>query len=172
MSGIKVNEAIALNRTVRTVDSHESLTFAIDAMRSRGIHHLVVLTGGEVVGMVSEQDLFTKGIDAEAFLLATSCTIADVMIPIPCGITPSTTLQDALEMMWKYQVTALPIQDPVEHNASDIKGIVTAGDLLHILAKASKEATPGSVDAATRGAVILSHPLMQNAMQLLNEAGI
>jgi predicted transcriptional regulator len=136
-------------------------------MRQHRAHHLVVDHGSEV-GVLTESDIFWRGMRESDGLLNDQLRVEDLMVVVPTTIKADASLEKVLDAMRAFHVTAMPITlDGV------VVGIVTMSDILGVLAKvdATQEA-PVLADAAARGKVIMSHPLMQNAMQILSEAGI
>ncbi len=92
---------------------------ALMTMRRLGVHHLVVLDDGRIVGVISDRD--TGGADAR---------VCDTMSEPAITASPTMTVQEAADLMAENDVGCLPvIQDgrPV--------GVVDARDLLHALSR-------------------------------------
>jgi|SRR5450432_2205826 acetoin utilization protein AcuB len=76
-----------------------------------GVHHLLVLDGGTLTGIVSDEDLRTAARDT---------LVGELMrTPVLC-IAPDTTLDEASELMDEHGVSCLPVV-----RGTELLGIVT-----------------------------------------------
>ena len=76
-----------------------------------GVHHLLVLEGGTLTGIVCDEDLRTASRDA---------LVGELMrTPVLC-IAPDTTLDEAAELMEEHGVSCLPVV-----RGAELVGIVT-----------------------------------------------
>jgi acetoin utilization protein AcuB len=103
---------------VVTTRPDESLAAARAEMRRHGIHHLVVIDGRRVAGIVSENDF--AGVRSRGDL-----TVRDVMSTDVVSARPATTLRQAAKLMRGHTIGCLPV---VENE--QLVGLVTTTDLL------------------------------------------
>lgn len=96
-----------------------------------GFHHLPVLDGETLVGMISVADIMkvtysfgqdNRGIDA---LLDDTHTVEKLMTPDPMSIGPRDSVRKAFELLAEGTFHALPITE-----GNKLVGIVTSTDLL------------------------------------------
>ena len=121
-----------MSREVLTVDLHEPLERARSAMTLRRVHHLVVVDGRNVVGLVSAE-LLAWG---EAAGIA---RVEDVMFRHVVSGTPHLTLREAANLLRGRTVGALPILE-----GERLVGIVTISDLLDLLGRGAARPVPSS----------------------------
>ncbi len=88
-------------------------------MRSEGIRHVVVVDGGDLVGIVSDRDVRGAARDA---------TAAGMMTEIVLTVAPETPLTDAARAMLERKVGALPVLD-----GDRLVGILSQADALEAL---------------------------------------
>ena len=109
---------------VRDLMEHEVVTLAVadrlnlaeDIMRLGRIRHLPVTDGDEVVGILSERDLFRAAISsmlqlgrtAEQQFLAT-VPVRAVMTPLPATIGPDMPVVSAIRLMLARRIGCLPV---------------------------------------------------------------
>lgn len=124
---------------VATLLRNDSLTIADDVMRLGRIRHLPVLDdeGGEVVGIVSQRDLF-RGALARALgygehaqrKVLDSLVVKEVMSTEPVTTTPDTLLADAARVMVERKIGCLPVVE-----GGRLVGILTEGDFVALVAR-------------------------------------
>ena len=163
----KLSEASLIQGPVVTTSPSQPVSGAIERMRSNAIHHLVVVEGGEVRGILSARDVFEKAIAPGGATLRGELAVSEVMVALTEAVTEETSLREALALMWSNRVTGLPVV-----RADGQVGIVTETDLLRALARQLGDDEHPIEDAVARGQVALANPLVQSAMRLLAEAGI
>jgi CBS domain-containing protein len=111
------------------------LSDARDLMRMARLRHLFVIDDGILVGVLSYRDLLEaafpdadpgKAVRAE---LDADARVADLMIPVPVTVTPTTPLREAAGCMLRFHLGCLPVIEggPAAPRAL---GIVTEADLL------------------------------------------
>jgi acetoin utilization protein AcuB len=108
-----------MTRQPWTVQLDDSLAVARQMIAVREIHHLPVLDGGEVVGMVTERDL--------ALAADRLGTVASTMVPVHC-IAAETPLDEVLDAM-----TAKHLDAIVVTGDGTVEGIFTASDAVRAL---------------------------------------
>jgi acetoin utilization protein AcuB len=116
-----------MKRKVVTLPAEASEDQAVELMRRGRIHHVVVVHGGDVVGVVSARDLNDS---ANRFRIER--TLGDVMTPAVTA-TGHTTVREAANLMRGRSIGCLPIVED-----GRLAGIVTVSDLLTLLGKGSE----------------------------------
>ena len=119
-------------KEVATLDVNDELSLANDIMRLGRIRHLPVVEGQQLVGIVSERDLFRSSL-AQALGYETKDTrdlmktlhIKDVMVPAVVTVSPDTSLRDAVRLMVDQKIGCLPV---VENKS--LVGLITETDIL------------------------------------------
>lgn len=167
MENPRVSDAVSVPTAVATVQSNAPIADALRTMRSEGIHHLVVRDQGAVIGVVSDRDIFDRGTAFDGITLRPSLHVSDVMIRLKQFATATMSLRDAVALLADSGASALPV-----FGARGLVGIITESDLLHVLGLLLTPSHNAGESRATGGAVVLSNPLIQEAMRLLSEAGV
>jgi acetoin utilization protein AcuB len=117
-----------MTREPFTIQSGEPLHQAHRIMRARRVRHLPVLNGEELVGVVSERDLYLletlRGVD-----LAKE-PVSEAMTAQPYTVTPEAKLRDVVhEMLRERYGSAIVVHD------QKVVGIFTRSDALRALEK-------------------------------------
>ncbi|MCA9678385.1 MAG: CBS domain-containing protein, partial [Myxococcales bacterium] len=108
-----------------------SIGEARELMARRHIHHLVVVDGARVVGVVSDRDI-GKARD-------TSRTVRDLMVPDVVAARPTTTVRQAANLLRGRTIGCLPVFD-----GDHLVGIVTTTDLLDLIGRGAERTVPES----------------------------
>ena len=116
-----------MERNVVTLPSEASEDQALELMRRGRFHHVVVVHGGEVVGVVSARDL-----DDSANRFRIERTLGDVMTPA-VTVAGRTTVREAANLMRGRTIGCLPVVED-----GKLAGIVTVSDLLTLIGKGSE----------------------------------
>ncbi len=132
-----------MTRNVETIDMHETAEAAWSLMRARKIHHLVVRSGAEIVGILSARDL--QGKDREEF--RRSHKVLAVMTPYAVKGRPDMSVRQAANLMRGWTIGSLPVVD-----GGRLVGIVTVSDLLELIGRQRDRATRGGRAPARRAA--------------------
>jgi CBS domain-containing protein len=127
---MRVSDVMSTN--LRTVDARDTIEHASAMMHDAGVHHLVVLSGGRLVGLVSA-DRLEQG-ETEGIL-----RVEEVMRRHVRSVPPDTPLTRAAGLLRNERVGALPIV-----SEDRVVGIVTVSDLLDVIAHGSELATGAS----------------------------
>ncbi|MEO8077932.1 MAG: CBS domain-containing protein [Acidobacteriota bacterium] len=112
---------------VQTVDQHERIERARTLMRLRGIHHLVVVEGLRIVGLVSSE-MLDRG-EAEGI-----AHVEDIMLRHVLVASPELTITRAAKLLRGRTAGALPV---VAHDR--LVGIVTVSDLLDLIGRGAAQ---------------------------------
>ena len=112
-----------MTRKVETIAPEESAEAALQRMRVNRIHHLVVLRGKKVVGIVSDRDVGQ----------ARDRTVGDVMAAHVVPATADMTIRKVANLLRGRSIGCLPVMED-----GDLVGIVTTTDLLERIGRASE----------------------------------
>lgn len=115
-----------MTTTVRSVPPELDTAAARHTMRKANVHHLVVVDGEHVVGVLSQRDL---GGTRDEMLPAGR--VGDLMSSHVLVASPETTVRTAANLLRGHNVGCLPIVD-----GKKLVGIVTTSDLLALLGRA------------------------------------
>jgi acetoin utilization protein AcuB len=110
-----------MTRQPWTVQLDDSAAVARRMLAEREIHHLPVLDGDRVVGMVTERDL--------VLVQDHSATVADVVAPAH-HVSRETPLGEVLDLMTSHHYDAVVISED-----GHVEGIFTTSDALRVLAE-------------------------------------
>ena len=110
---------------VLTVAPETGAAEAWDRMQTEGVHHLVVVRHGEIVGVVSDRDIAPR---RRRPARADGTTVATVMNPRVATVGRDETLKRAASVMEGRSIGCLPVLD-----GQTLVGIVTTADLLRLL---------------------------------------
>jgi CBS domain-containing protein len=111
-SAMRIAEIMSTD--VETVAPDDTVATARDKMSFHRIHHLVVVDGESITGVVSSRDL--EGADDDA-------PIEQVMNPIAVVAHPETKLREAASLLRAHIIGCLPVVE-----GSRLVGIVTITD--------------------------------------------
>ena len=106
----------------------DALLFVRDRMLARNIHHLPVVDGDEIVGVVSATDIDTLRRCPHAEL--SRGVIADAMSPAPYVVAMSTPVAEVVRTMAAHRWGAAVVVDRKRR----VRGIFTTADALGLLA--------------------------------------
>jgi CBS domain-containing protein len=119
---------------VEVISPRASVATAERRLRVKGIHHLVVVENGAVVGLISNDILRNRQADGAK-------RVEDAMLRNITLATPEMTVHDAVDLVKPGHLqTALPVI-----SGTGLVGIVTVSDLLDLAARARSDHRPSSV---------------------------
>jgi acetoin utilization protein AcuB len=121
-----------MTRNVKTAAPAQSAEDAYRRMRLHRIHHLVVMEGKRVVGIVSERDLG----GSRGAALRTGRTVDDLMARDVATATPDTTIRQAANILRGRTIGSLPVLEEAK-----LVGIVTVTDLLELVGDVIRKAS-------------------------------
>jgi CBS domain-containing protein len=112
-------------------------------MAARQLRHLPVVEQGDLVGLVTQRDLFKAamssamgyGEKAQKAFLRSVC-VKEIMVYPVITVTPETSVAEAADVMMQRGIGCLPVVE-----LEKLVGIVTKTDLLRCLRTMSTEAT-------------------------------
>jgi len=130
-----------MNCKVETVSATESAERAWRRMRLRKIHHLVVVHDARVMGVLSDRDLG----GSRGASLRKGRIVAHLMTPFVISAKPTTTIQQAANMMRGHPIGCLPVMEDRK-----LVGIVTVADLLALLSREAERPVPKTKRSTVR----------------------
>ena len=123
-----------MSAEVTTLGRNDTLLLAKDIMNLGRIRHFPVVEDDELVGVVSQRDLYRASLGTvmqygekaqRAFL--ESVAVKEVMVD-PISIGPDATVRDAARLMMEHKIGCLPVLED-----SRLVGIVTETDMLQVV---------------------------------------
>ena len=124
-----------MSKDIEVVGRNDNLRTVEERMATKQLRHLPVLEQGEVVGIVTQRDLFKAAMSStmgygekaqQAYLQ--SVRVKEIMTYPVVTVSPDTSVAAAAEMMLNKGVGCLPVIA-----AQQLIGIVTKTDLLRCL---------------------------------------
>lgn len=149
-----------------TISPESNLDEALKKMREAKVHHLLVMSEGRLLGILSSRELVQE-VDA-CHWPGTShpVSVGEVMrVGIPV-LTETSDLKTAISLMLEKGLDSIPYEVD-----GKIAGILTETDLLHLLDKSLRSHHRKEAILETSEAVA-ADPLVQRVIQLLSSAGI
>jgi CBS domain-containing protein len=108
---------------VITIRATETVRFAADRMRERGIAALVVKSGDAITGLISERDIVQ--VISRHGEQALSMAVLDVVTHAAITVAPGDTLKHAMSLMTNHRLRHLLVIDN-----GKVVGIVSIGDVV------------------------------------------
>lgn len=134
---MKRNEPVSRIMTTQIVTVHtgQRLSEVRTAMTDGTFHHVPVVSGKKLIGMLSATDLlrvtYEYGVDDRQndTVLDHTVAIRELMTTTPVTLRDSGTIRDAVGILAEGRFHSLPVVD----DAGDLVGLVTTTDLLRYL---------------------------------------
>jgi acetoin utilization protein AcuB len=118
-----------MTKKVITVSPDDTLERAADLLAENRIHRLPVVRDGRLVGILSDSDIRNAALrDSSRAAGVAQRTVGEIMTREVITVTPWDTVEDALLVLQKKRLGALPV---VEGNR--VVGILTKADVLAAL---------------------------------------
>ena len=117
-----------MTRNPKTVSPDDPLSLAAGILRQHRFHHLPVVEGGRLVGILSDTDLRNASytaIPAEGGP-AGDRPVREAMRTVVWSVTPDDSVEDALLILTREKFGALPVL-----SGDRLVGIITRADLLN-----------------------------------------
>jgi CBS domain-containing protein len=120
---------------IEVVDRNDNLRAVEERMATKQLRHLPVLEQGEIVGLVTQRDLFKAAMSStmgygekaqKAYLQ--SVRVKEIMTYPVVTISPETSVATAVDMILTKGIGCLPVVD-----GTTLVGMVTKTDLLRCL---------------------------------------
>jgi acetoin utilization protein AcuB len=125
---VRMHLSQIMSTPVETIAADDSVATARARFALNGIHHLVVVRDGDVVGVLSTADL-GPWVYSEA---EQELPVADCMETPVCA-TPATTIEQAANLLVGHSASCLPV---LKHGR--LTGVVTITDLLQLLGRGAE----------------------------------
>jgi CBS domain-containing protein len=133
-----------MTRAVVSIRADATVREAARLMAAKGIGSLVITSGGEAVGLLTERDLTTRVLAAARDPDAT--LVSAVMSRPLATVAPSAQIEEAVEKMRELRVKRLVVVLD-----GDLRGIVTVTDVAHAMPGLSKSLVESWVKARWEG---------------------
>jgi acetoin utilization protein AcuB len=132
-----------MTKSVITVSPGDTLKFASHLMMENRIHQLPVVENGELVGFVSGTDIRNSTFETSTVtqlgkILVKNRTIGEIMTHDVITVTPEDTVEDALLVIHRKRLGALPVVE-----GRRLVGIITKRDVLAAFYDVLKVEEPG-----------------------------
>jgi CBS domain-containing protein len=131
-----------MSKTIWSVAPDARAELAWEQMRKRRVHHLVVMEGARVVGILSERDLG----GARGERLRQDRRVSELMTPHVVVAAPETTLKKAANLLRGRVIGCLPVVD-----GKTLVGIVTTTDLLDLIGRGAERPVAESTRWVMKG---------------------
>lgn len=124
-----------MSTDIEVVDRNDHLRMVEERMATKHLRHLPVLEQGEIVGIVTQRDLFKAAMSStmgygekaqQAYLQ--SVRVKEIMVYPVVTVSPDTSVAAAADMIIQKGIGCLPVVD-----GTKLVGIVTKTDLLRCL---------------------------------------
>jgi acetoin utilization protein AcuB len=121
---------VRMTKKVITVAPEDTLERAADLLADNRVHRLPVVRDGRLVGILSDSDIRNAALrdSSRGAVGVGGKTVGEVMTREVITVSPSDTVEDALVVLQKKRLGALPV---VEGNR--VVGIITKADVLAAL---------------------------------------
>lgn len=125
-----------MTKDVFTINVTTGLKEAEHEMKERNIRHVPVVSGDELIGMLSLTDLmrisfgdvYGESQSDVDYAIYDMLSIKQVMVSNPVSVSPDTTIKEAAEILSTKEFHALPVAEN-----GTLVGIVTSTDLIKYL---------------------------------------
>jgi len=119
-----------MTKKVIAVTPGDTVRDANRILQENRIHHLPVVEGGELVGIVSDADiqkwiLKEQRVDKDGTVIRRTGTVKEIMTREVVAVTPEDTIEDALLILHQRRFGALPVVE-----GERLVGIFTKTDVL------------------------------------------
>jgi acetoin utilization protein AcuB len=141
-----------------TVSPHDTLAVAQDKMTAGRFRRLPVVQDDVLVGILTDRDMRRHvGVEERTRVEA-------AMTETPLTVSPLTTVEEAVQLMLKYQISGLPVLEN-----GKVVGIITTSDVL----KAFLEMTGASTQDSVRIDLVQQQKEgdLAEAAKIINEIG-
>ncbi|WXG43137.1 MAG: CBS domain-containing protein [Promethearchaeati archaeon SRVP18_Atabeyarchaeia-1] len=118
-----------------TIDKDQLVSFVIDLMRKNRVSRLLVIDGGNLVGMVTEKDIVARlASTRDGGLSSSGLRVSSIMTSDPRTISPEAGGIEAAKDMIAHGVSGLP----VVNSGGKLVGIVTKTGLMRLCLSVNK----------------------------------
>jgi acetoin utilization protein AcuB len=131
-----------METAVDTIGLEAPAELAWERMRLGRVHHLVVMNGRAVAGVISDRDL--GGVRGRR--LREGHLVGELMTANIVTAAPTTTVREAANLMRGRSIGCLPVLDK-----GSLRGIVTVTDLLSLIGRGAERPVARAQRAVMRG---------------------
>jgi len=117
-----------------TVSPKDTLATAQEKMTAGHFRRVPVVQDGVLVGILTDRDIRRHvGVEERT-------RVGAAMTETPLSVSPQTTVEEAVQLMLKHQISGLPVLEN-----GKVVGIITTSDVLHAFLDMTGASTPESV---------------------------
>ncbi len=120
--------AARMTRRPVVISPDATLRQVCNLMTKNGIRHLPVLKEGDLVGIITDRDILSVTSHATGAVADLDRPVGDYMTTSVITVSPETYLEEAVQLIRKHRIAALPVM-----SGSRLVGIITEGDVLAAL---------------------------------------
>ena len=131
-----------MTHDVEAASPEESVLDARDRFRLGGFRHLPIVEEGRLIGVVSDRDVLRAAGPSLGRLSfdddegpGLDQSLADIMTREPITADPTMSIEEAVDTLLRYEVSALPVLDE-----GRLVGILSTADVLRMAAGLEREA--------------------------------
>jgi acetoin utilization protein AcuB len=143
-----------------TIDTHASISEAIELMKINSIRHLPVVSKGNILeGFLTLADLKQGLIPS----MLGDLNLQDLMIKEPISVSPDDDVEFAAKLIYNHKIGGLPVV-----KGDQLVGIITATDILRTFIDMM-----GILSSSSRIDVVIGEQpgSFKNALQIINDQG-
>lgn len=123
-----------MQRQLVTITPQGTIGEALELMRVHAIHHLPVVEGKTLLGVLTDRDLRmalmplnSNSHEKEIYFLTKEISVQEIMTTRIITASPDMYIEDAARLMRNHSIGCLPV---VEHD--ELVGIITESDILDV----------------------------------------
>jgi acetoin utilization protein AcuB len=126
-----------MTKRIVTVELDDKLAMVKDIFEHMHFHHLLVIDGGRLIGVISDRDLLKAlspniGTSTESYKDTATLNkrVHQIMTRDPITLRPDASLQDAVNVFNSHSISCIPVVDDDDRPI----GILSWRDILRVLA--------------------------------------
>jgi acetoin utilization protein AcuB len=134
-----------MKRSLIIAGKETTVSAALEAMKINKIRQLPVVSGGKLIGLVTEKQLLAvspspaTSLDPfEMKFFMDKIKVSDVMVKFPLTVTPDTTIEEAALYLREHKVGSVPVVD-----GDNLVGIITVTDIFDAMTRLFGYGKPG-----------------------------
>jgi CBS domain-containing protein len=117
---------------IHSISPEATVYDAIETMADRNIGALLVMSGEQLVGIVSERD-YTRKIALKG-KQSKQTPVSEIMFSPVISVGDDSSVEECMELMTKHRIRHLPVMD-----GDRAVGVVSIGDLINWIIKTQRE---------------------------------
>ena len=134
-----------MKRSLITASKETTVSEALETLKINKIRQMPVVSGGKLIGLVTEKQLLTvspspaTSLDPfEMKFFMDKISVSDVMVKFPLTVTPDTTIEEAALYLREHKVGSVPVVD-----GDSLVGIITVTDIFDAMTRLFGYGRPG-----------------------------